>query len=89
MFGSLTSQPTVLMNQNNQEYAASANLLSEFNWEVYGFNSGHFISSIWSLGLPFNIMLECDPYVSGQALFTEFTSCFNIFSGASELLDHI
>jgi hypothetical protein len=40
---------------------------------VYGFNSGHFISSIWSLGLPFNITLSADPFVNGRSLFTEFS----------------
>jgi hypothetical protein len=49
-----------------------------------------FISSIWSLRLPFNITLSADPFVNGRSLFTGFsTTPSPILSGASALLHHV
>ncbi len=68
----------------------SHSLLTHFDWAVYGFNSGHFISLIRSLGLPFNITLAADPFVDGCSLFTEFSATPSpILSGASALLHHM
>ncbi len=74
----------------NSELTHAAKSIAHFDWAVYGFNSGHFISSIWSLGLPFNITLCANPFVNGRSLFTEFnTTPSPILSGASALLHHM
>jgi hypothetical protein len=39
----------------------AAKSIAHFDWAVYGYSSGHFISLIWSLGLPFNITLSATP----------------------------
>jgi len=41
----------------NADIPAAARQLSGFDWAVYGFNNGHFVSSIRSRNLPFNIVL--------------------------------
>ncbi len=56
---------------------------------MYGFNDGHFSSTITELGMPFNIVLACNPYVNGRALFKEINLCPTILSSAPALLDHI
>jgi hypothetical protein len=58
----------------NSDLTFAAKLIAHFDWAVYGFNSGHFISLIWSLGLPFNITLCANPFVNGCSLFTEFNT---------------
>jgi hypothetical protein len=74
----------------NSDLTLAAKSIAHFNWAVYGFNSGHFISSIWSLSLPFNITLLADPFINGRSLFTEFsTTPSPILSGASALLYHV
>jgi len=71
----------------NSYHTLAAKAIAHFYWAVYGFNSGHFISSIWSLCLPFNITISADPFVNGRSLFTEFsTTPSPILSGASALL---
>jgi hypothetical protein len=74
----------------NSHLTLTAKAIAHFDWAVYGFNSGNFISSIRSLGLPFNITLSADPFVNGCSLFTEFsTTPSPILSGASALLHHV
>ena len=74
----------------NSDFTLAAKSITHFDWAVYGFNSGHFISSIRSLGLPFNITLSADPFVNGRSLFMEFsTKPSPILSGASALLHHV
>ena len=60
-----------------------------FNWAIYSFGGGHFASSIQSRGLPFRVVLACDQYESGRALFHEFTACPNVFANGKDLLHHI
>ncbi len=74
----------------NSDLTAAARSLSWFYWVVYGFNCGHFISSIWLLGLPFAIVLASDDYAHGRSLFTELSACTGpILNGCASLLDHI
>ena len=56
----------------NSDLTLTAKSIAHFDWAVYGFNSGHLISSIWSLGLPFIITLSANPFVNGRSLFTDF-----------------
>jgi hypothetical protein len=56
---------------------------------MYLFNSGHFASTISKRNLPFDVLLACDPYAYGRALFNKFTGCRCIFPSAAALLDHI
>jgi hypothetical protein len=62
-------------------------MLARFTWVVYGFNSGHFLTSIQEQALPFKNILACNPYVNGCMLFCEMTGCPTILNGASALLD--
>ena len=62
---------------------------SNFIWALYGFNSGHFPSTIVTRNLPFRIVLACDPWESNRALLHEFVCCPTILPSASALLDHI
>ena len=39
--------------------------------------------------MPFCVVLACDPYANGRALFKEVSSCPIILSSAPALLDHI
>jgi hypothetical protein len=64
--------------------------LSCFDWAVYGFNSGHFISSIRLLGLPFAIVVASNEYANSRSLFTKLSTCTGpILGGCRALLDHI
>jgi hypothetical protein len=58
-------------------------------WAVYGFNSGHFISSVQTRSLPFDIVMAADVTKEGRALFTEFTSCTIVKKGVKELYHHV
>ena len=69
--------------------SAAGLLLSWYDWAVYGFNSGHFLSTIRELNLPFNVVLACDPFANGCALFQEFAHCPTILSGMPALLDYV
>ncbi len=73
----------------NSDVTVAASILSKFDWAVYGFNDGHFSSMITDLGMPFCVVLACNPYTNGQALFKEVSLCPNILSSAPALLDHI
>jgi hypothetical protein len=73
----------------NSEFPALAFHVARFNWAVYSFNSGHFASTISTRNLPFDILLACNPYAYGRALFVEFTKCRCILPSAAALLDHI
>jgi hypothetical protein len=64
-FGEYSSESTPIISTTicslyNSDLTAAAQSLSCFDWVAYGFNSGHFISSIHSLGLPFAIILASD-----------------------------
>jgi hypothetical protein len=64
--------PSSVHSLYNSDLTAAAWSLSRFDWAVHGFNSGHFISSICSLGLPFAIVLASDDYVHSPSLFTGY-----------------
>jgi hypothetical protein len=85
-----TATPSSVRSIYNSDLTAAARSLSRFDWAVYGFNSGYFISSIRSLGLLFAIVLASDDYVHGCSLFTELSDCTGpILSGCHALLDHV
>ncbi len=73
----------------NSELPAIAYSASHFPWAVYGFNSGHFVSTIEQRNLPFSIILACDPYAHGRALFHEVAKCLTVLPSTGTLLDHI
>jgi hypothetical protein len=73
----------------NDEFPCLAQQILFFNWAVYSFGGGHFVSTIQSQNLPFRIALACDQVESGRALFHEFTSCPHVFGNRKELLNHI
>jgi hypothetical protein len=73
----------------NSELVLAARTINHFQWAVYSFNNGHFVSSINSKALPFRVVLCSDMYAEGRALFKEFTNCPLILPGIRELLDHV
>jgi hypothetical protein len=81
-----STQPRALYNS---DITRTAGMIAHFDWAVYGFYSGHFLTTISEKGMPFRIVLACDPYSNGRALFRTMTPCTHIFDGASALLDHI
>jgi hypothetical protein len=40
-------------------------------------------------GIQINVVLSCDPFANGRALFKQFTKCPTILSSAPALLDHV
>jgi len=48
----------------NSDITRIGGILAWFTWAVYGFNSGHFLAPINDGGLPFKIVLACNPYVN-------------------------
>ena len=74
---------------HNAELPLAPRQLDQFNWAVYSFNNGNFVSSICSYNLSFKIVLASDPFTHSHALFSEFKNFRSILSGAKELLDHI
>ena len=74
---------------SNHEIPANAHRLLHFNWAVYSFGGGHFVLTVTSQNLPFQITLACDQYDCGRALFCKFTTCPDILSSGNDLLHHI
>jgi hypothetical protein len=74
---------------HNDEFPCYDRQVLQFSWAMYSFQGGYFASTIQSCNLPFQINSECDPYESGGSLFQEFTSCRQIFSSATNMLNHI
>jgi hypothetical protein len=74
----------------NSDCPALAYCAMRFTWAIYGFNTGHFFSTILKRNLPFQTVLACDPYESNHALFREFAqSCPHVLPSTASLLDHI
>jgi hypothetical protein len=74
----------------NSDCPALAYRAMAFTWAIYGFNTGHFFSTILKRNLPFQTVLACDPYESNRALIREFApSCPHMLPSAASLLDHI
>jgi hypothetical protein len=61
----------------------------QYEWAVYSFLNGHFLSTVESRGLPFTICLACDTTKAGRSLFTEFVPNATVFSSGNNLLNHI
>jgi hypothetical protein len=70
----------------NLEITRTASILAHFGYAVYGFNSGHFVSTISNCGMPFCIVLACDPYSNGRSLFQSMTACTHVLDSALALL---
>jgi hypothetical protein len=64
-------------------------MLAKFDWAIYGFNSGHMLSTMRDCGFPSNVVLACNPFVHGRSLFRELSDCQIITDSASAMLDHI
>ncbi len=74
----------------NSEFPTLAYQSMHFTWAVYGFNSGHFPSTISKQNLPCWVILACDPYEANRALFQEFVqSCPPVLPSTASLLNHI
>jgi hypothetical protein len=73
----------------NFNITQAASMLFTFDWAIYGFNSGHILSTIHDRSLPFKVVLECNPFAHGCALFCKLSECKTIMSSASAILDHI
>jgi hypothetical protein len=72
----------------NSDITAAASMRARFDWEIYGFNSGHFVS-VMERGIQINVVLSSDPFANKRALFKQFTKCPTILSSAPALLDHV
>jgi hypothetical protein len=64
-------------------------MLAHFNWVIYSFNSGLFLSTISKSSLPFKVVLAFNPFVHDCALFSKLSECKLIMNSAPEMLDHI
>ena len=73
----------------NSKFACYARKATQFNWAVYAFSNGHFISSIDSHQLPFTISLACDTTEQGRSLFHKFAPNAKVFSSGNDFLHHI
>jgi hypothetical protein len=73
----------------NSEIIRTASMLAHFDWAVYGFNSGYFVSAISDRGMPFHIIVAYDPYSNRRSLFQSITTCTHVLDGALALLDCI
>ncbi len=74
----------------NSDCPALAYRAMAFTWAIYGFNTGHFFSTISKCNLPFQTVLARNPYESNRALFRELApSCPHVLPSAASLLDHI
>jgi hypothetical protein len=80
------STTCVLLNSKFAHYARKA---TQFNWAVYAFSNGHFISSIDSHQLPFTISLACDTTEQGRSLFHKFATNAKVISLGNDFLHHI
>ena len=56
---------------------------------TYGFNSGHFLSTIKQDKLPFHVILAADSDAQGRALFHEIGQCPNVLPSIQDLLTHV
>ena len=81
-----TSPTRVLLNSEFARYACEA---TQFNWAVFAFSNGHFLSSIDSHQLPFTTSLACDTTEQGRSLFHKFATNATVFSSGNDFLHHI
>jgi hypothetical protein len=73
----------------NSEFASYAQQAQQFDWAVYSFSNGHFLSTIQSHNLPFHICLACNPYELGRSFFHEFAASAKDYNSGNVLLNHI
>ncbi len=73
----------------NLDITRATSMLAHFDRAVYSFNSGHFLSIIHKWGSPFKVVLACNPFVHGCALFCKLSECKLIMNSAPAMLDHI
>ena len=88
LFGDSNTK-SALRSLYNLDVPALAYRASNFIWAMYGFNSGHFSSTISKRNLPFRAVLACNPYESDRALLHEFVNCPIVLPSAPALLNHI
>ena len=70
--GTFVSMPPRTSCTNyNADLPALSYRATTFSWAVYEFNSGHFVTTIEKRNLPFHIVLACNPFDYGRALFNE------------------
>jgi hypothetical protein len=81
--------PATSHASSNHKLPTNANRILHFNWAVYLFGGGHFLSTILSCNLPFHVTLACDQYEYGRALFREFATSAMVLASSADLLHHI
>ena len=81
--------PTTSHVSLSHEIPTNVHWILQFNWAVYSFGGSHFILTVLSCNLSFQITLACDQYECGRALFHKFTSFPDIFGRGNDLLHHI
>ena len=81
------SMPSLTLH--NRALTIAATRASRFSVAVYGFSSGHFLSSITSNSLPFDILIAADPDASGRALFKDVGHVPIVLESCHDLLSHI
>ena len=72
------------MSPYNHNIAVYASEIISYSFSVYGFNSGHFISTHASA--PFQVAIASNTHQCGQALFKHITCCPVILDSADDLL---
>lgn len=73
----------------NSDLPVAAYQIARSTWAIHGYNCGHFMSSIQSRSLPFDIVLASDPTPQGRAQLQEFTTCRLIFNGVAAMFSHV
>lgn len=73
----------------NHDFPVFAGAVTSFSFAIYGFNSGHFPSTLGEHSLPFDVVLAADLTQVGRSLFKEFTSCPSISDSSDSLLNSI
>ncbi len=73
----------------NFDLTCTASMLAHFDWAVYSFNSGFFLSTIHDCGLLFEVVLAWYSFVHGWALFCKLLEFRFFLNSASAMLDHI
>ena len=68
----------------NHEIAVYASEVISYSFVVYGFNSGHLIST--HAAPPFQVTIAADTYQCGRSLFKQITGCPVISDSADDLL---
>ena len=81
--------PMPLLNLANSGFSQAEYRSTRFPWIVYGFNNGHFFSTIQAYGLPYDIILAADPDSRGRALLHEIGLCQTVVPNIHELLAYI